>query len=141
MKTDTQLKFTTVEQMCHFVKQIQEEYTEFKSEEDNAILFGRTIEMADIRNSNCAMRVVPVTKDEFKMVQNPYFVAFLATFCVQRNQAQPRGFLQVSNKINTDEFKRVVDQLVGTWLKKVQDRTDEEGTVAPISKETVAAEE
>ena len=70
-----------------FVRQIQEEYSEFRSEEDNAILFGRQIEMSDIRNTNCAMRVVPVTKDEFKMMQNQHFVMFLATFGVQRSQS------------------------------------------------------
>ena len=68
--------------MCMFVKQIQEEYSEFRSEEDNAILFGRQVEMSDIRNANCGMRVVPVGKEEFKMMQNQYFVAFLATFGV-----------------------------------------------------------
>lgn len=41
--------------------------------------------MADIRNSKPAMRVVPVTKDEFNMLSNSNFVAFLATFSVQRN--------------------------------------------------------
>ena len=86
MKNDAQLKYNTVEQMCMFVKQVQEEYSEFKSEEDNAILFGRQIEMADIRNAHCGMRVVPVTNEEFKMIQNPYFVMFLATFGIQRNQ-------------------------------------------------------
>ena len=68
MKDDKPLYLNTVKQMCNYVKQVQEEYTEFKLEEDNAILFGRNIEMADIRNSNCSMKVVPVTKDEFKMV-------------------------------------------------------------------------
>ena len=77
--------------MCHFIRQIQEEYAEFKSEEDNAVLFGRQIEMADIRNAGCAMRVVPTTKDEFKMLQNQYFIAFLSTFGIQRNVQQPRG--------------------------------------------------
>ena len=48
--------------MSDYLRQIWQDYKEYKHEEENAILFGRRMEMADIRNStNLAMRVVPVT--------------------------------------------------------------------------------
>ena len=51
-----------ITEMVEYLRQIQQEHKEFKREEENAILFGRKVEMADIRNSsNMAMRVVPVT--------------------------------------------------------------------------------
>lgn len=49
------------------------------------MLFGRDIDMADINNSKqMAMRVVPITQDEFKMLANPAFKNFLAAFGIRR---------------------------------------------------------
>ena len=48
--------------MCEYLAQIQSDHKAHKRAEEDAILFGRDLEMADIRNSkNLAMRVVPVT--------------------------------------------------------------------------------
>ena len=68
--------------------------------------------MADISNANCAMRVVPITREEFKMVQNESFVTFLATFGIEREESKEgktRKFMHVSNKVKPEEFKKVVD--------------------------------
>ena len=59
---DGKVHIGVITEMVEYLRQIQQEHKEFKREEENAILFGRKVEMADIRNSsNMAMRVVPVT--------------------------------------------------------------------------------
>ena len=71
--------------MCQYLKSIQVEYSDYKRAEEDAILFGRNLDMADIRNSsNLAMRVVPVTTEEFNMLRSSPFVAFLSAFGVRR---------------------------------------------------------
>lgn len=43
------------------------------------------MDMADIQNSkNLAMRVVPVTQAEFKMLRTAAFIAFLEAFGIRR---------------------------------------------------------
>jgi hypothetical protein len=47
--------------------------------------------MADIRNNdNLAMRVVPATQEEFKLLRNGPYIAFLAAFGI-RKPAQGKG--------------------------------------------------
>jgi len=76
-----------VKSMSAYLKQIQLEHKEHKKAEEDAILFGRNLDMADLRNSkSTAMRVVPVTQDEFKMLRSGPFLAFLAAFGVRRPQ-------------------------------------------------------
>lgn len=72
--------------MCGYLRQIQAEHKDYKRAEEDAILFGRSLEMADIRNSkySSAMRVVPITQEEFKMLKSAPFVAFLAAFGIRR---------------------------------------------------------
>ena len=78
--------------MCAYLKQIQEEHKEYKRAEDDAILFGRNIDLADLRNAkNTAMRVVPVTQEEFKLLRSSAFIAFLAAFGIRRPQNQIKG--------------------------------------------------
>jgi len=68
------------------------EHREHKKAEEDAILFGRNLEMADIRNSlNLAMRVVPVTAEEFKMLKVAPFVAFLAAFGIRKPPQTGKG--------------------------------------------------
>ena len=77
--------------MCDYLHEIQIEHKEYKKAGEDAILFGRELEMADIRNSkNLAMRVVPVTQDEFKMLKNGAFINFLGAFGI-RKPAQDRS--------------------------------------------------
>lgn len=73
--------------MCIYLSSIQKEHAEYKRAEEDAILFGRNLEMADIRNnSSLAMRVVPVTPEEFNMLKFGPFVAFLGAFGVRKPQ-------------------------------------------------------
>jgi len=78
--------------MCNYLKQIQEDHKEHKKAEEDAILFGRSLEMADIRNSkDLAMRVIPVTQEEFKMLRTGPFVAFLAAFGIRKPSQSGKG--------------------------------------------------
>jgi len=70
----TPLSVSQVTAMCNYVKFIYEDYCGFKSEQENAILFGRQTEMADIRRADLEMRVVPVTREHFQLISNPKFV-------------------------------------------------------------------
>jgi hypothetical protein len=63
------------------------------------------------------MSVVPVTQEEFQMVQNPNFLTFLNAFGIRR-VSNPRGCLQVAGNITPETFGRVVKQLMETWLPK-----------------------
>jgi len=79
--------YTQISGMCDYLCTIQEEHREYKKAEEDAVLFGRNLEMADMRNStNLAMRVVPVTQDEFKMLNNVAFIRFLAAFGIRKPQ-------------------------------------------------------
>ena len=66
--------------MCDYVKTIQEEYSEFKKREEDALLFGREADYVAIKEQEPSMRIVPVTKGELRLLSNQYFVAFLTTF-------------------------------------------------------------
>ena len=70
--------------MCLFVKQISDEYTQYKAQEDNMLLFGGQLEIEDIKNAEPAMRVVPVTREEFLMLENQAFLNFLKTFGISK---------------------------------------------------------
>ena len=86
---DGKVHIGVITEMVEYLRQIQQEHKEFKREEENAILFGRKVEMADIRNSsNMAMRVVPVTQEEFKLLRNNAFVAFLSSFGIRRQSTK-----------------------------------------------------
>jgi hypothetical protein len=74
-----------VHEVWALIKQVSDEYTEFKKTESNMILFGRQTDMDDIRNANMHMRVVPTTDAEFQLLQNPAFVPFLSIFGVRRD--------------------------------------------------------
>lgn len=53
-----------VRAICEFLGRIEQDYTEYMRAKDDIILFGRTLEMADMNkedSSALAMRVVPVT--------------------------------------------------------------------------------
>ena len=117
--------------MCAYLKQIQSEHSEYKKAEDDAILFGRSLEMADFRNSKqTAMRVVPITQDEFKMLRSGPFVAFLAAFGIRRSQQNPsKGWLQVQANVTVENFARVCDQITSVWLPKFEAQADAEGII------------
>ena len=51
--------------MCAFVSLVSQDFSLFKKEEANKILFGRKTEMDDIRLAQMLMRVVPSTDQEF----------------------------------------------------------------------------
>ena len=48
------------------------------------LLFGGQLEIEDIKNAEPAMRVVPVTREEFLMLENQAFLNFLKTFGISR---------------------------------------------------------
>ena len=84
-RNDGKVQFAQVRAMCDYLNEIQIEHKEYKKAGEDAILFGRNLEMADIRNSkNLAMRVVPVTQDEFKMLKNGAFINFLGAFGIRK---------------------------------------------------------
>ena len=61
-KKDPQLNIEEVRLMCNYVRVIQEEYQDFKKEEEDAILFGREADLLALKHASPAMRVVPLTK-------------------------------------------------------------------------------
>ena len=79
-KRDPLLNVEEVRQMCDYVKTIQQEYSEFKKLEEDALLFGREVDYLAIKEQEPCMRIVPVAKGEFRLLSNQHFVAFLATF-------------------------------------------------------------
>ena len=84
-RNDGKVQFSQIRAMCDYLTDIQQEHMAYKKAEEDAILFGRNIDMADIQNSkNLAMRVVPVTQEEFKMLRTGAFIAFLAAFGIRR---------------------------------------------------------
>ena len=79
--------------MCDYLCQIQSEHKEYKKVEEDAILFGRNMDMADIQanSKNLAMRVVPITPTEFKMHRNGAFINFLAAFGIRKAARHSKG--------------------------------------------------
>lgn len=61
--------------------------SEYHAAREDTILFGRQVEMMDVRHSENGldMRVVPITQEEFKIHANPRFVKFMGTFGIQKS--------------------------------------------------------
>ena len=91
-RNDGKVQFSLVREMCEYLSEIQAEHKAYKRAEEDAILFGRNLDMADMQNSeNLAMRVLPVTQDEFKMMRTGAFIHFLAAFGIRRAAKQGKG--------------------------------------------------
>lgn len=93
-ESEGRVSFSRIKQMCEYVKDIQTEYAEYVTCKEDLILFGHEQDMADIVNNNdkCQMTVVPVTQEEFQMVQNQQFLTFLNAFGISKG-SNPRGCL------------------------------------------------
>ena len=90
-RSEGKVEFEQIKKMCEFLRAIQIDHKDYKRVEEDTILFGHNLEMADMRNSkNLAMRVVPVTQEEFRMIRNGAFIAFLSAFGI-RKPAQGKG--------------------------------------------------
>ena len=91
----------SLEDYCAYVSQICQDHEAFLAEQENSLLFGREIDMADLRKAKVEMRVVPATRDHFKMLSQPSFTAFLGALGIYSDF---RGFMRVKNTISKEDF-------------------------------------
>ena len=95
-------------QVCKMIQQIATDFAEFKTEEDNLVLFAKKTDLADLNRPSAdrAMRIVPVTRDEFKWLNNLRFVNFLrACFGVHRSS---EGFLRIGKHVASESVWKAV---------------------------------
>ena len=91
-RNNGRVELAQVREMCNYLREIQAEHKDYKKAEEDTSLFGRNLEMADMRNSKTlAMRVVPVSPQEFKMLKCGPFIAFLAAFGIRRPNNSGKG--------------------------------------------------
>jgi len=85
---------------------IYQEYAEFRQQEDDMVLFGGELELQDIKRAvtksgealsasqmQTPFVIVPVSRQDFRMLSDPLFLQLLACFGVKVNtagQAYPR---------------------------------------------------
>jgi hypothetical protein len=94
-----------VKSYLDYIQAIYKEYAEFRTQEDNLVLFGSTLELEDIKR--CAQRalgedlnatqmqtpfvILPITRNDFQKLSDPVFLQLLACFGVEvRGQIYPR---------------------------------------------------
>ena len=71
-------------------------HAEYAKLNEDQILFGSALDMADIKKSQkLAMRIVPLTDREKRLLANVSFVRFLGAFGIGQPRQGERGFLQV----------------------------------------------
>ena len=75
-----------VKSMLLYCEAVFSDLAEYNRVRENTILFGKSVEMNDLRQNEAGlgMRLVPVTRDEFKLHANPKFVQFAALLGIQR---------------------------------------------------------
>ena len=62
------------------------DFAEYNHAKEDAILFGRKIDMQDLQHNadKLGMRVVPVTQPEFRILQNKRYVSFMSLFGLKK---------------------------------------------------------
>lgn len=75
-----------IQELNDFLTQIKNDLAEYNRAKEDAILFGRHVEMQDLRHNNdkLGMRVVPVTQPEFRILQNKRYVSFMSLFGLKK---------------------------------------------------------
>ena len=58
---------------------------EHEERRENKILFGSNLDLMDLRRDT-AMRMVPVTRDDFKICSNARFVAYMQMFGIEKQE-------------------------------------------------------
>lgn len=58
---------------------------EHEEKRENAILFGSHLDLMDLRKDT-GMRIVPVTRDDFKICSNARFVAYMQMFGIEKQE-------------------------------------------------------
>ena len=90
------------EQVLVLTQRISADYVAYSQEKENAILFAREADHADLHKSDAdiEMRIVPVTSADFKWLSNARFISFLrACFGIKRSN---EGFLRVGKHVSAD---------------------------------------
>jgi hypothetical protein len=86
------------------VQRIAQDYSEYATARDNALLFSHETELEDLKRSSAdtEMRVIPFTREDFKWLTNARFISFLrASFGIKRSQ---EGFLRVSKNQSPEDL-------------------------------------
>lgn len=75
-----------VKSMLQYCEAVFSDLEEYNRVRENTILFGKSVEMNDLRQNEASlgMRLVPVTRDEFKLHVNPKFLQFASLLGIQR---------------------------------------------------------
>ena len=93
------------------------------------MLFGDESDLADLKKSSVdlEMRVIPVTRDDFKWLTNSRFISFLrASFGIKRSQ---EGFLRVSKQYSAEDLQKSVVMLSQALDTIEQTCVAEDGTL------------
>lgn len=95
---------TVREQACKIVARIAKDYADYAAARDNALLFSNEDDLADLKRDSVdtEMRVIPITREDFKWLTNARFVSFLrASFGIRRSQ---EGFLRVQKSQSPEDM-------------------------------------
>ena len=64
------------QELFDFLKQTCADFAIYEQKKEDAILFGNNLDLKDLKRES-GMRLVPTTRQEFKICSNPRFVAFM----------------------------------------------------------------
>ena len=67
-----------IKSMLQYCESVCSDLQEYNRVREDTILFGKSVEMCDLRQNEAGlgMRLVPMTREEFKLHANPKFVQF-----------------------------------------------------------------
>jgi len=85
MSYETMPQIEELERLCTFLKQVYQDLSEHEERRENAILFGSHTDLLDLRR-DAGMRIVPVTRDDFKICSNARFVAYMQMFGIEKQE-------------------------------------------------------
>jgi hypothetical protein len=107
------------------LSRILEEADSYDKQREDAILFGHAVDLMDLRHNEdqLAMRIVPSTREEFKLLANPKVVSFMQSFGITASQ---KGFLKLELG-SKDSFRKTLDYFKLQVMPRVMDEVVQNG--------------
>lgn len=131
LEEDKDASRSDIRKYLDYISNVCHEYTEFRKKQDDMVLFGDELELADIkravqqtsksatlsaRNMQIPFTIVPLTRNDFRKLSDPLFLHLLTCFgvCISPgNNVFPR----VDSNVQADKFKQTLDMMYVTLDK------------------------
>ena len=131
LKDDKDTSKSDIRKYLDYIGNICNEYTEFRQKQDDMVLFGDELELADIKrsvqqssksanlnakNMQIPFTIVPLTRNDFRKLSDPVFLHLLACFGVCINPAN-NIYPRVDSSVQTEKFKQTLEMMYATLDK------------------------